>query len=81
MTSISETPPGWEISWRASETARSGIVAPLRANSTRFGLSRSPMSTSLKGRFPWPVTTFIISSGVTPLAQSAAMKDPAEVPT
>ena len=39
------------------------------------------MSTSLNGRLPWPVTTFIISSGVTPLAHSAAMKDPAEVPT
>ena len=36
---------------------------------------------SLKGALPWRVTTLIISSGVTPLAHSAAMNDPAEVPT
>ena len=35
---------------------------------------------SLKGSFPWRVTTRIISSGVTPLAHRAAMNEPAEVP-
>ena len=35
---------------------------------------------SLKGVLPWRVTTFIISSGVTPFAHSEAMNDPAEVP-
>ena len=38
------------------------------------------MSMSLNGSVPWRVTTRIISSGVTPLAHSAAMNDPAEVP-
>ena len=80
-TSMNDTPPGCETSWRASETARSGISAPLRANSSRLGRSRSPMSMSLNGGLPWRVTTLIISSGVTPLAHSAAMNEPAEVPT
>src|ERR1700733_10900557 len=80
-TSINDTPPGWEMRSRASDSARSGITAPLRANSSRFGRKRSPMSMSLNVALPWPVTTRIISSGVTPLAHSAAMNDPAEVPT
>ena len=47
----------------------------------KLGRSRSPRLMSLNGSFPWRVTTCIISSGVTPLAQRAAMKEPAEVPT
>ena len=47
----------------------------------KFGRRRSPRLMSLKGSWPWRVTTRIISSGVTPLAQRAAMNDPAEVPT
>ena len=39
------------------------------------------MSMSLKGGLPLRVTTRIISSGVTPLAHSEAMNEPAEVPT
>ena len=39
------------------------------------------MLMSLNGALPWRVTTRIISSGVTPLAHSAAMNAPAEVPT
>ncbi len=39
------------------------------------------MLMSLKGGLPLRVTTRIISSGVTPLAQRVAMKEPAEVPT
>ena len=39
------------------------------------------MSMSLNGALPLRVTTRIISSGVTPLAHSAAMNEPAEVPT
>src|SRR6266566_279754 len=36
---------------------------------------------SLNAGVPWRVTTRIISSGVTPLAHSAAIKAPADVPT
>ena len=35
---------------------------------------------SLKGSLPWRVTTCIISSGVTPLAQRAAMNEPGRGP-
>ena len=80
-TSIADTWPRWATTWRASETIRSGNIAPVRANSSRFRCSRSPRSTSRNGALPWWVTTRIISSGVTPLAHSAAMNDPAEVPT
>jgi hypothetical protein len=79
--SISEMPPGWAIIWRSSPAIRSGSIAPLRANSRRFGRSRSPRWMSLNGGLPWLVTTRIISSGVTPFAVIAAMNEPAEVPT
>ena len=79
--SIIETFRFGESIWRAIEAAASGSMAPLRANSARLGRSRSPTSIALNGGLPWRVTTRIISSGVTPLAHSAAMNAPAEVPT
>ena len=78
---MADTPPRVPANCLRAERALKGTVAPFIANSSRFGRSRSPMLMSLNGGLPLRVTTRIISSGVTPLAQSVAMNEPAEVPT
>ena len=76
-----EIEPSWPASSRSTAAARSGIVSPARAQLTRFGRSRVPTSMSRNGVCSCWLTTRIISSGVTPLAVSAATNEPAEVPT
>ena len=69
---------------RPGARARRGAAAaarPRARSSPRLGRSRSPRSMSRNGWGASLVATRIISSGVTPLAQSAAMNAPAEVPT
>ena len=58
-----------------------GSVTPARANSTTFGRSRVPRSTSRNGVGTCWLTTRIISSGVMPLAAIDATNEPALVPT
>ena len=66
---------------RASPSMRSGSSAALWANSSAFGRISVPRSTSANGVGTCWLTTRIISSGVTPLAVSAARNEPALVPT
>jgi hypothetical protein len=80
-TSIAETWPTWATSVRTSPTLRHGSRSALVANSPRLGRSRWPRLTSRKAEGAWRLTTRIISSGVTPLAASAATREPALVPT
>ena len=80
-TSMAETWPSWPARSRARRATRSGMTAALLAKSTTFGRSSELRSISRNDAEPCWLTTRIISSGVTPLAASAATKEPAEVPT
>ena len=79
--SIAESWPTWLAMWRSRPAACSGSRRPFQANSSRFGRSRVPTSTSRNGVGTCWLTTRIISSGVMPLAVMAAMNEPALVPT
>ena len=67
---------------RATSRRRcSGSRTPLAMNSRKFGRSSVPRSMSRNGVGTCWLTTRIISSGVMPLAASAATNEPALVPT
>ena len=79
--SISDDERRLDRKLRPSPSMRSGSSAALCANSSALGRIRVSRSTSAKGVGTCWLTTRIISSGVTPLAVSAARNDPALVPT
>ena len=78
---MAETSPIFGISSAARRASRSGKSAPVRANSLTLGFIAVATLTSRKGVSPRPLTTCIISAGVTPLAVIAATNEPALVPT
>src|SRR3954451_11153728 len=79
--SITEAPLRWPATSRTTSRALKGRLTAARAYSKRLGRSSVPTSMSRNGVGTCWLTTRIISSGVTPLAASAATKAPALVPT
>ena len=79
--STADSEPSEDATLRATLTACSGSLSAFSANSAL--LSRSSISRPIGGSADgnWSLTVRIICSGVTPLATSEAISEPALVPT